>query len=126
MRAIDTNVLVRLITGDDAPQVAAAERFIQQGAWVPLLAVAETTWVLKAVYDFTPRQIADVVEMLIDQHHLVLEDEDVVAGALELFRGRPALGFSDCLMLQVSINAGHTPLGTFDRNLAKVDGAQKV
>ena len=46
--------------------------------------------------------------------------------ALELFRAKPALGFSDRLMLQLARKAGHLPLGTFDRNLARVDGAVKL
>jgi predicted nucleic-acid-binding protein len=49
MRAIDTDVLVRLITRDDSPQAASADLFVEQGAWVSVLALAETTWVLAAV-----------------------------------------------------------------------------
>jgi len=45
MRAIDTNVLVRLITRDDSRQAAAAEAFVENGAWVSVLALAEATWV---------------------------------------------------------------------------------
>lgn len=51
MRAIDTNVLVRLIARDHARQTAAAEAFIANGAWVSLLALAETVWVLDTVYE---------------------------------------------------------------------------
>jgi predicted nucleic acid-binding protein len=54
------------------------------------------------------------------------KDSETVAAALELFRGRPSLGFSDCLMVQLARKAGHLPLGTFDRNLAKVEGTQKL
>ena len=46
MRAIDTIVLVRLITGDDARQAAAAAAFVRSGAWVSHLVLAETSWVL--------------------------------------------------------------------------------
>jgi hypothetical protein len=42
-----------------------------------------------------------------------------VAAALDLFRARPALGFSDCLVLQLARKAGHLPLGTFDRGLCR-------
>jgi len=51
MRAVDTNVLVRLMTRDDTKQVAVAEAFVANGAWVPHLAVAEAVWVLTSVYD---------------------------------------------------------------------------
>ena len=50
MRAIDTNVLVRLITRDDARQAKSAEAFVEKGAWVSVLALAEATWVLASVY----------------------------------------------------------------------------
>ena len=54
MRAVDTNVLVRLVTRDDTKQVAAAENFVARGAWVPHLVLAEATWVLTSVYERGP------------------------------------------------------------------------
>ncbi len=64
--------------------------------------------------------------MLLNHKDLTLQDPDVVAAALELFRSRASLGFSDCLMLQLARKAGQLPLGTFDRDLAKVDGARRL
>ena len=126
MRAVDTNVLVRLMTRDDVGQVAAAEAFVAKGAWVPHLAVAEATWVLSSVYDREPEAIATAVEMLLSHEHLTLQDTEAVAAAVALFRQRPKVGFSDCLMVEVARKSGHTPLGTFDRNLGKIDGAQRL
>ena len=126
MRAVDTNVLVRLVTRDDARQVAAAEAFVARGAWVPHLVLAEATWVLTSVYARGPDEVATAVEMLLNHQHLTLQDSDAVAAAVERFRKRPALGFSDCLVLEVARKAGHIPLGTFDRNLAKLDGVERL
>ncbi len=126
MRAIDTNVLVRLIARDDSRQVASAETFIEQSAWVSLLALAEATWVLATVHEVSPRELAKAIEMLLNHRDLTLQDPEVITAALELFRAKPGLGFSDCLMLHLARKAGHVPLGTFDRNLAKVEGAQKL
>jgi predicted nucleic-acid-binding protein len=126
MRAVDTNVMVRLLTRDDARQVASAEQFIEKGAWVSLLALAETTWVLDAVYQRSAADIATAVELLLHHQQLVLQDPDVVAAALDAFRERPGLGLSDCLLLEIARKAGHLPLGTFDRNLGKLDGAEKL
>jgi predicted nucleic-acid-binding protein len=126
VRAVDTNVLVRLIARDDAAQVAAAERFIEKGAWVSHLALTETTWVLDAVYERTAAEIATAIEFLLNHRELSLQDPDVVAAALEKFRSRPAVGFSDCLLLEIARRAGHLPLGTFDRGLGKLDGAQRL
>jgi len=126
MRAVDGNVLVRLLTRDDARQAASADVFVEKGAWVSVLALVEATSVLAAVYQRKAAQLVTAVEMLLAHKDLTLQDSDVVAAALDLFRSRPALGFSDCLMLQLARRAGHLPLGTFDRDLAKVEGTQKL
>lgn len=126
MRAVDTNVLVRLVTRDDAKQVAAAESFVASGAWVPHLVLVETTWVLTSVYDRGPAEIATAVEMLLNHQQLTVQDSDTVAAALVSFRRRPALGFSDCLVLAIARKAGHVPLGTFDRDFSKLPGVERL
>jgi predicted nucleic-acid-binding protein len=126
MLAVDTNVLVRIFTGDDPRQAAIADRFIEPGAWVSILAMAETIWVLRNYFDRTPAELSNIIERLLGHRYLVLQDSDAVAAALELFRAQPAVGFSDCLMLALARKAGHLPLGTFDRRLAKFPGAQKL
>jgi predicted nucleic-acid-binding protein len=126
MRAVDTNLLVRLVVRDDAVQVKAAEAFVARGAWVSLLVLAETLWVLDAVYDRSPEHIANAIDRLLNHKDLTLQDSDAVALALDRFRSRPSLGFSDCLVLEIARKAGHLPLGTFDRNLAKLEGTQRL
>lgn len=126
MRAVDTNVLIRLVTGDDARQAAAAERFIDGGAWVSVLAVAETAWVLRTWFRHSHAEIAAALETLLTHQSLVLQDTDMVASALDLYKSHPALGLSDCLMLHLARKAGHRPLGTLDRALSRVEGVQKL
>ncbi len=126
MRAVDTNVLVRLVTRDDDNQVASAEAFVDRGAWVSHLVLAETTWVLSAAYNLDHASIATALDMLLNHNTLTIQDADVVAAALDHYRRKPALGFSDCLVLEIARKAGHLPLGTFDRNLSKLDGAEKL
>ena len=125
MRAVDTNVLVRLLTRDDKQQVAAAEAFVAPGAWVPQLVLAEAVWVLSSVYELDSTQIATAVEMLLNHKDLTIQDSDAVASALAHYRRRPSLSFSDCLVLEIARKAGHLPLGTFDRELGRLDGAQR-
>lgn len=76
MRAVDTNVLVRLITRDDARQAAAADIFIEKGAWVSTLALAETMWVLTTVYGLSPANIATAIDMLLNHQDLTLQDSE--------------------------------------------------
>jgi predicted nucleic-acid-binding protein len=82
--------------------------------------------VVTTVYEVNAARIATAVEMLLNHKNLMVQDSDVVAAALELFRSRPSVGVSDCLLLQLARKAGHLPLGTFDRNLARVEGAQRL
>jgi predicted nucleic-acid-binding protein len=106
--------------------VAAAEEFVRSGAWVSHLVLAETAWVLASVYDLAAAQIAMAFEMLLHHESLTLQDSDAVEAALEQFRKRPAVGFSDCLIVEVARKAGHLPVGTFDRDLGKLEGAERL
>lgn len=124
MVAADTNILVRLVTGDNPRQASLAQSFVSNGAWVSHLVLAETTWVLASGFDRKPAAIASAVDMLLNHRELVIQEPDVVAAALEHFRKKPGLGFSDCLVLEIARKAGHLPLGTFDRKLSKLDGTE--
>jgi predicted nucleic-acid-binding protein len=126
MRAIDTNVLVRLLARDDPRQSSAAEAFVSPGAWVSHLVLVEAVWVLSSVYERDARALAASIGMLLEHRSLVLQDADAVEAALADFRSRPALGFSDCLIVQVARKAGHLPLGTFDRALGRLPGTARV
>jgi predicted nucleic-acid-binding protein len=126
MRAADTNVLVRVLTRDDEKQAAAADAFIAKGAWVSHFVLMETTWVLSELYELGHDGVATAVEMLLDHQHIALQDGDVVASALQRYRQKPSLGIADCLILEVARKAGHLPLGTFDKALSRLEGAERL
>ena len=94
--------------------------------WLSVLGLAEAIWVLASIYRFSANDQIDAIELLLRERDLVVQDAETVAAALELFRERPALKFSDCLIFQLARKSGHLPLGTFDRGLVRVDGAQKL
>ena len=126
MHSLDTNLLVRLLVHDDAAQFVAAEAFVENGAWVSHLVLVETIWVLESIYDRTPRQLANAISQLLNHTTITLQDVEVVAFALTAFQARPALGFSDCMVLEVARKAGHLPLGTFDKVLAKLPDVKRL
>lgn len=126
MRAIDTNVLVRLLLRDDAAQARAADRWVTVGVWVPVLAVAEAAWVLTSVYGRSATQLGAAVQMLLDHQHITLQDREVIEAALVTFGGKPAVSFTDAILLELARRSGNLPLGTFDRNLGRRDGAEKL
>ncbi len=126
MRAVDTNVLVRLLTGDDAVQLAKAEAFVASGAWISHVVLCETVWVLEAVYARSRAQLTSAIEMLLAHATLVLEDRRCVEEALLLMASTARVDFSDALILAIARQAGHVPLGTFDRGLGAVPDAQRL
>ena len=126
MRAVDTNVLVRLIAKDDSEQVRTGLRFMIDGAWISHLVLAETVWVLRSRYKLGHDVIAEILDSLLRVDYVTIQDPDIVLSALDLYRAHPSLGFSDCLVLELARRAGHLPLGTFDRNLGRLDGAQQL
>lgn len=126
MLAIDTNVLVRLLVRDDPEQALAADQAVAKGAWVSHLVLTEAIWVLDAVYARTSSQLMAALDILLVHESLVLQDADTVSAALGQFRAKPALGFSDCLVLEIARKAGHLPLATFDKALAKLTGTQQL
>ena len=126
MRAVDTNLLVRLLARDDPRQAAHADAFVAKGAWISHLVLAETVWVLSSIYELDSTAIVTSIEMLLEHQSLSIQEPETVRTALEQFRERPSLAFSDYLILEVARAAGHLPLGTFDRHLAKLSGAERV
>jgi len=123
---LDACTMFPMLVRDSPEQVRLAESFIASGAWVSHLVLAEAMWVLDALYDRTPEQIAGAIDMLLNHKDLTIQDAEVVTTALGHFRKRPALGFSDCLVLEIARKAGYIPLGTFDRALAKLDGVKRL
>ncbi len=126
MRAVDTNLLVRLVTRDEPKQALAAEAFVARGAWISHLVLIEAVWVLSTVYGLDHRELVMAVEMLLQHERLTIQNAETVSAALEHYRQKPKPGFSDCLILEVARKAGHLPLGTFDRDLSRLEGTERL
>jgi predicted nucleic-acid-binding protein len=85
MTAVDTNVLVRLLTGDDAKQAAAARSLFTAGPiWIAKTVLLETGWVLRSLYGFEEAAIRDAFRKLLGLKNVHAEDEATVAAALAL------------------------------------------
>jgi predicted nucleic-acid-binding protein len=85
MVAVDTNVVVRLLTGDDPTQEAVARSLFAAGpVWIPKTVLLETGWVLGSVYKFEQEAILNAFTKLLGLRNVQVEDEFSVAAALEL------------------------------------------
>jgi predicted nucleic-acid-binding protein len=128
MRSVDTNVLVRVLTGDDPLQSPAAEAFIRTNApvWVSHLALVETVWVLESVYNCGKLEMVEALKRILDNKELALEDPSVVRAAIARYQARSKVGFDDCMILEIARKAGHVPLATFDKALERAEGAHVI
>lgn len=115
MRAIDTNVIIRLLTGDDPVQAEAAKRIIQEGdLFVGVTVLLETEWVLRAGYGFGEGEIASALRGLAGLAQVTVEDAAAVAMALDWMA--QGMDFADALHLARSEHC--SAFITFDRRLA--------
>lgn len=126
--AFDTNVLVRVLLGDDPVQTAVAERhFIEhtrgEGVLVGHVALAELAWVMDAAYGLSPEQIRERLASLVRTRGVFVPELDVVLEALRRDAAGPA-NLSDYLILLSARSQGAAPLLTFDKRLAREPDAK--
>lgn len=125
---VDTNVLLRMLVDDaEAPQqVILARQLIEAARRIHVAQVVftETMWVLMRRYQFDRSSIVQTARQLLDHPAIVCENRDLLSSAVELFARSP-IGFGDALALAAS-KALAIPLYTFDRKLARLDGARAV
>ena len=85
MTAVDTNVVVRLLTGDDRKQAAAARAlFSSEPIWIAKTVLLESGWVLRSLYGFDTGAIRDALTRLLGLENVRVEDAAAVAAALTL------------------------------------------
>jgi predicted nucleic acid-binding protein len=116
--AVDTNVLVRLATGDNAAEHQAAVNSLAARPWrVFPSVILETEWVLRSLYKFSPAQFADFVEWMDASGRIALVQADDVRVAVT--HHRAGMDFADALHLA---QADGAPFLTFDKALRKRAG----
>jgi predicted nucleic-acid-binding protein len=122
--AVDTNVLVRVLVGDDPVQHRAAMsrlgkmRRAGEAALVGPVVVAEVGWVLSSVYGYDRSAIVAALRGILATPPFVVSARDAVIAALAAYEKGPA-DLSDYLILELGRLEGCRALHTFDRRLLK-------
>ena len=128
MTALDTNILVRVLTRDDPAQADLAVALMKASElYIRKTVLLELEWVLRVAYSFDRAAIHGAIVRLLGLPELQVEDADTVADAL---RGYEAgMDFADALHL-FSCVPSVTEFATFDQTLAKrapgIEGATRV
>jgi predicted nucleic-acid-binding protein len=123
LRAVDTNVLVRLIVDDDPAQADAAQRAMAaESVFVPKTVVLELEWVLRSVYELSSTTIATVIEGLLSAADVLVEDATAISRAVAWFKD--GLDLADALHLASSSHVG--AFITFDAAMRRRAAAMGV
>jgi predicted nucleic-acid-binding protein len=130
MAALDTNILVRWLTDDDAGQSTRVASLLEDKAnngerlFVPVTVMLELEWVLRSRYRFDKAAITSALDALLSVTELVFQTEPALEQALWLFKQAGAPDFADCLHVAVVSQSGQGPLLTFDERDTKLEGAE--
>jgi predicted nucleic-acid-binding protein len=115
MLAVDTNVVVRYLTDDDAAQSRIARRLIDENPiWLLPTVLLETEWVLRSLYAYSRERIHAGLTAFIGLRSVSLEHQERIAEALDWFE--QGMDFADALHLAAAADCA--AFATFDRKLA--------
>ncbi len=126
MIGLDTNVLVRFLTGDDPKQSEIASEWIrvavakEEKLFLNRIVLCELVWVLSGSYGFPKSRIVETLEELLSTDHLIVEDHGVAFAALEDYASSNA-DFADCLIGRGNSASGCSATLTFDKKLWKTE-----
>jgi predicted nucleic-acid-binding protein len=128
MASLDTSVLVRYLVQEDEQQFLLAKKLIRAAVragetlHIPITVMLELEWVLRSSFKLSKAQVTSMLSALLSSHELSFESETAAEIALALYAKGNA-DFADCMHVALAHVAGESPLWTFDRAAAKVDGA---
>jgi predicted nucleic-acid-binding protein len=129
MAALDTNILVRWLTNDDAKQSAIVAQLFNEAMgkderlFVTVTVMLELEWVLRARYHFDRQAVTAALSALLDVTELEFQTEPALEHALWLFKQTASPDFADCLHIALVSQAGQEPLLTFDERASRIAGA---
>jgi predicted nucleic-acid-binding protein len=124
---VDTNVLIRHLTGDPPAMAARATAFLGREPEVFLadLIVAETVYVLESFYETPRTEIAEVVRSLLAMRSIVVVDRDVLLRAAEVYETE-RLDFAEAYLVASAESTGIGRIASFDRSIDRVQTVERI
>jgi predicted nucleic-acid-binding protein len=128
MLAADTNVWARAYLNDDTAQAAKARSALAQagstgGVFVPLIVLAELSWVLRGRWD--RERILSTIESLLQTRGVVVESPALAWKALKASR-KGSVGFADHLISEISFVSGASEMITFDKTFGRLPRVRRL
>jgi len=124
---LDTNVLIRHLTGDPAAMAARATAFLRDQSVLFLtdLVVAETIYVLESFYEVPRKQTAEIMRSLLALASIVVADRDVLLRAVEVYEV-DRLDFAEAYLVACAESTGVRQIASFDRTIDRVPTVERI
>ena len=124
---VDTNVLIRHLTGDPPGQAAQATRLLSQAGQLllPDLIVAEVVYVLESFYEVPRTRVAELVRAIIAFPAIEVADEPALLRAVEVYEVH-RLDFADAYLVAEAEISGVNAVASFDKAIERVSTVRRV
>jgi predicted nucleic acid-binding protein len=124
---LDTNVLIRHLTGDPPAQARRATAFLERAEdlLVPDLILAEVVYVLESFYEVERQRVAELVRAVIGFPAIVVVDEPLLLRALEVYEVE-RLDFAEAYLVASAEASGVGAIASFDRTIDRLATVQRL
>ena len=126
---VDTNILVRHLTGDPVDMAARATAYVAEAEAEELyltdLTVAETVYVLESFYEAPRDQVATVMRSLVSKRSVVTVDPALLLRAIEVYES-DRLDFAEAYLVACAESTGVGRVASFDRSIDRVDTVDRI
>ncbi len=124
---IDTNVLVRHLTGDPAELAARATAYLgsERELFLADLVAAETVYVLESFYDAPRDEIAEALRSLVAFDSIVCVDPALLLRAIEVYE-TDRIDFAEAYLVACAESTGVGKVASFDRSIDRVDTIERI
>lgn len=124
---LDTNVLIRHLTGDPPEMAARASAYLLSGHHLVLsdLVVAEVVYVLESFYEQTRQQVTSLVAALVSSSRFQVQDRALLIRSLEIYHHH-RIDFTEAYLAATAERVGITEIASFDRAIDRVPNITRI
>lgn len=124
---VDTNVLIRHLTGDPPAQAARATRFLAGTEPLELadLIVAEVVYVLESVYEVARGDVSRLARSIVASDRMRVADLPLLLRTLEVYE-RHRLDFADAYLVASAERSGVGAVVSFDHGISRVGTVERI
>lgn len=124
---LDTNVLIRHLTGDPPAQARRATIFLERAdeLLLPDLIVAEVVYVLESFYEVKRPRVAELVRAIIVFPGIIVVDEPLLLRALEVYEVE-RIDFAEAYLVASAEASGVETIASFDRAIDRIATVRRV